>query len=92
MGQIVGQGNFFAAGSFVFINGLLQFRYIVETFLAAFRAQHFLIAAFVQNGGKDLRNGAVFISGGVALYQGYELAGFGSFKDGIIQGFRQGLV
>ena len=69
MGQVMGQGNFFAAGSFVFINGLLQLRYIVETFLAAFRAQHFFIAAFIQNGGKDLGNGAVFISGGVALYQ-----------------------
>ena len=47
VGQIILQRNFFTAGGFIFVNGLLQFRQIVQPLLTALCAQHFLVAALV---------------------------------------------
>ena len=51
MGQIMFQGAFLAAGGLVLIDRLLQLRQVVQTFLTAFGAEHFLIAAVIEKGG-----------------------------------------
>ena len=57
MGQIVLECAFLAARRLIFIDGLLQLGQIVQPLLTALRAEHGLIAAFVQDGGQDLRDG-----------------------------------
>ena len=47
------QHAFFPAGGLVFVHRLLQLRQIVKPFLTALGAEHLLVAAFIEEGGKQ---------------------------------------
>ena len=55
MVQVVAQGNLLPCLSGKIVNGLLQFRQVVQTFLLAVGPQHILIAALIQNARKQVR-------------------------------------
>jgi len=62
--QIMLERAFLAAGRLVGIDRLLEFGQIVQPHLAALRAEHGLIAAFVQNGGQQFGNRHLIINAG----------------------------
>ena len=90
--QIMLQRTFLTAGGFVFINGLLQFRQIVQSFLAPFGAKHFLISAFVQDIRQHLRNRTSRLPAGKPFHQRYKLPGLRTFKYRILQCCLQCLI
>ena len=57
VGQVILERTFLPAGIFIFIDRLLELGQVVQTLLATLSAQHFLIAAPVQQRGKHLGDG-----------------------------------
>ena len=83
----------FAAGGFIFEDRLLEFRQIVETFLAAFSAKHFLVPAFVKDGREDLGDGFPFAVFGKGIDEFDEIGGACAFQRGFLdilpEGFKE---
>ena len=90
--QVMLQRTFLTAGSFVFINGLLQFRQIVQPLLTPFGAKHLLISAFVQDIRQHFRNRTPRLSCCKPFHQRHKLPGLRTFKYRILQCCLQSLI
>ena len=90
--QIVGNGRFFPRRRFVLKNGLLQLRQVVQSFLAPFGTQHFLIAAFIQNGRQHFRYLPAHAVFRKILNELYEIGGLCLFEKGILHILLQRLI
>ena len=90
--QVMLQRTFLTAGGFVFINGLLQFRQIVQSFLTPFGAKHLLISAFIQYIRQHFRNRTPCLPAGKPFHQCHKRPGLRTFKYRILQCCLQCLI
>jgi hypothetical protein len=86
MGQVVLQSTLLPAGDLVVVDGLLELREVVQPLLTALGAEHLLIAACIEHGGEDFRNGPLRIVRGEALDEGEELLGLGALEEAVPHG------
>ena len=83
--QVMREVGLLAAGCFIFIDGLLELRQVVEPFLAALRAQHLFVAAVVEDRRQQIRDLATRRMHGVAVDQIDKGSGLRSFEERIVQ-------
>ena len=83
--HVVLQRGLLPATGLVFVDGLLELRQVVEPLLAAFRAQHGLIAALVHQFRKQFGDGHGLGKFGESLDQIDKLRGFRALEDLVVQ-------